>query len=326
VRLGVLLPHFGPQTDHERLFALGSRLEAQGFSSAWTRDHLGYSGGVAFEADSAFFVDPLITLASVAATSGLTIGTAALTPIRQPVLLAQMIGSLSYLARGRVILGVGLGKPRAAELIGHSADDRLALFDEMVDVLRAVAQGPASYEGTFTSFDDLVIDPAPPADLPLWYCGASQAAVRRAVERTDGWLPGRCPFPTFDRFHARLRELAAERSKTMSVGIVPLVSLDKDRETALSKINVAGLLQSFRDKPALRPDGPFESVDELRGAVLAGTVQDVLEDLKALEGRGVDEVVLDLRERMDAFDDALQCISEEILPAFSSTPPRASRT
>lgn len=326
MRFGVLLPHFGPHTSHDRLFGLGSRLEAQGFSSAWTRDHLGYSGGMAFEANGTFFVDPLITLASVAATSGLTIGTAALTPVRHPVLLAQMIGSLSYLAHGRVILGVGLGKPRATELIGHSAGDRVALFDEMVDVLRAVAHGPASFSGTFTRFDELVIDPAPPADLPLWYCGASQAAVLRAVERTDGWLPGRCPFPTFDRLLARLRELAAAQDKKMSVGIVPLVSLARDRETALSKVNVQGLLQSFRDKPALRPEGPFESADDLRGAVLAGSVQDVLEDLKALEERGVDEVVLDLRERMDVFDDTLLCISEEILPAFRSTSAQAPRT
>src|SRR5687768_12359626 len=104
---------------------MGKSLEDFGFSSAWVRDHLGFSGGVSFEARSSHFVDPLITLAAIAATSRLTLGTAALTPIRQPVLLAQMVGALAYLARGRLILGVGLGKQNAFELAGYSRQDRV---------------------------------------------------------------------------------------------------------------------------------------------------------------------------------------------------------
>ena len=38
-------------------------------------------------------------MSAVAATTKLTVGTATLTPIRQPVVLAQLVGSLAYLAQ-----------------------------------------------------------------------------------------------------------------------------------------------------------------------------------------------------------------------------------
>lgn len=316
MRIGVLLPHFGPATDYERLFGLGKRLEELGFASAWARDHLGFSGGVAFEQRSTHFVEPLTVLTAVAATTRLTVGTAALTPFRHPVVLAQMLGSLAYLAEGRLILGLGLGKPRAMELVGRSAQDRVPLWEETVDVLRAAAHPGASYLGRFTRFTDLTLDPAPPATLPVWYCGASRPALRRALERTDGWLPGRCPFPSFDRFLRELRERTDQQGRRMSVGVVPLVSLGRDRESALRKVNVEGLLASFRSKPALREDGPFDSVDDVRGALLAGTTDDLVEDLKAFEARGVDHVILDFRERMDAFEETVHRVAEDVLPAI----------
>lgn len=317
MRIGLLLPHFGPFSTYERLFGIGYRLAELGFSSAWVRDQLGFAGGVSFEQPNNHFVDPFITMAAIAARTEVTVGTATLTPVRQPVVLAQMVGSLSYLARGRLVLGVGLGgQPRAFRLAGHRLEDRIDLFHDMVQVLRLTSRPHASYAGRFVRFEDLTLDPPPPEDLQLWYCGSSLAGIRRALEYADGWLPGRCPFRVFDRLLARVREGAAEQGRSMRVGIVPLVSLDRDRNSALSKMNVAGILEESRNKPAWRPDGPFDTAEDLRGAVIAGNEDDVTSDLKALEDRGVDEVVLDLRERMDAFEETLERLARSVLPAF----------
>lgn len=318
MRFGLLLPHFGPQSTYERAFGLGPRLAKYGFRSAWVRDQLGFTGGTSFEARSNHFVDPFITMSAIAATTDLTVGTATLTPVRQPVVLAQLVGSLAYLAQGRLILGVGLGgQPRAFRLAGQPPDDRIELFHEMVGVLRATSRAHAAYHGRFADFDDLTLDPAPPGDLRLWYCGSSLAAIQRAVDHTDGWLPGRCPFRVFDRLLSRLTEAAASRNRTMQVGIVPLVSIARDRAAALAKVNLAGLLEEAANKPAWRRDGPFETADDLRGALIAGSPDEVIEDLKALEARGVNEVVIDLRERMDAFDETLLRLAEDVLPSFT---------
>ena len=317
LRFGLLVPHFGPHSTWDRVFGIGLRLEELGFSSVYFRDQLGFTGGVTFENPSYHFVDPFVAMSAVSATTGLTVGMATLTPIRPPVLLAQMVGSLAYLARGKLVLGVGLGgQPNAFRLAGLSIDDRLALFEEMVTVLRATSRPDASHRGSLIGFDDLTLDPAPPRDLTLLYCGSSLAAIRRAVRFTDGWFPGRCPIRVFDRLSARLREEAGAAGKAMRIAIVPLVSLNRTRERALAKVNVEGILEESRRKPAWRPDGPFDSAEDLRGALIAGTSADVVEDLHQLQERGVDEVVLDLRERMDAFEEGIEQLGAEILPAF----------
>lgn len=317
MRLGILLPHFGPDSTWDRVFGIPSRLEELGFSSVFFRDQLGFTGGVSFEEPSHHFVDPFIAMSAVAATTQLTVGTATLTPIRQPVVLAQLVGSLSYLAEGRLTLGVGLGgQPRAFELAGLSMADRIELFEEMVSVLRATSSPHAAHHGRLIEFDDLTLDPAPPTELRLLYCGSSLSAVKRAVEYTDGWFPGRCPFRVFDRLAGRLDERAAEAGKEMYKAIVPLVSLGDDRESALAAVNVAGILEESRRKPAWDPDGPFETAADLRGALIAGTTDDVVEELKAFEARGVHEVVLDLRERLESFEESLELIGREVVPVF----------
>ena len=319
LRFGLLVPHFGPHSTWDRVFAIGPRLEELGFSSVYFRDQLGFTGGVSFENPSHHFVDPFIAMSAVAATTELTVGMATLTPIRPPVVLAQLVGSLAHLARGRMVLGVGLGgQPNAFRLAGLSVDDRIALFEEMVTVLRATSHPGASHRGAQISFDDLTLDPAPPRDLTLLYCGSSLAAIRRAVRFTDGWFPGRCPLQVFDRLSARLVEEAGAAGKTMRIAIVPLVSLDRSREHALAKVNVEGILEESRRKPAWRPDGPFDSASDLRGALIAGTADDVIAELHELEARGVDEVVLDLRERMDAFEEGIEQLGAEVLPSFAT--------
>jgi alkanesulfonate monooxygenase SsuD/methylene tetrahydromethanopterin reductase-like flavin-dependent oxidoreductase (luciferase family) len=324
VRIGLLLPHFGSSSTYERLWDTGSRLADLGFESAWVRDQLGFRG-LGFEGRNSHFVDPFIALAGIAARSDIRVGTATLTPIRQEVVLAQLVGSLAYLARGRLVLGIGLGgQPRAFELAGRRNEDRVTHFREMVDVLRVAAQPNASYEGRFTQFRDLTLDPAPPADLPLWYCGTSPAAIRRALRYADGWFPGRCPFVVFDPLLARLREGAAEAGKPMAAAIVPLLSIGRDRADALERVNVPGLLEEARAKPGW--EASFESADDLRGALIAGNADEVGRELEAFRERGVDEVVLDLRLRMDAFEETLDLLARHVLPALgASATPAAPR-
>ncbi len=312
MKIGLLLPHFGAASSYERLFDLGARLGDLGFHSAWVRDQLGFRG-LGFEGRQAHFVDPFITLAAIAARTSLTIGTATLTPIRQPVVNAQLVGSLAYLAKGRLVLGVGLGgQPRAFELAGLRYEDRVAHYQEMMDVLRLAAEPGASYEGPFTRFSDLTLDPPPPADLPVWYCGTSPSAIRRAVQTTNGWFPGRCPFVVFDVLLRSLREQAAALGRAMSVAIVPLLSPGRDQSDGLDRVNLTGLLAEARSKPGW--SASFETADDLRGSLIAGNVDDILRELEAFRVRGVDEVVLDLRQRMDVFEPTLELLAREVLP------------
>ena len=58
----------------------------------------------------------------------------------------------------------------------------------MIDVLRKLWTGEmVSHEGAFYRFDALESNPVPPARIPIWVGGISDAALRRAA-RNDGWL------------------------------------------------------------------------------------------------------------------------------------------
>lgn len=320
MRFGLLLPHFGPNASYDRLVGVPSLLDGSGFSSIWVRDQLGFEGGIPFEPRSHHFVDPFIALSAMASQSTLTLGTATLTPIRQPVVLAQLVGSLAHLARGRLVLGVGLGGDRRAyQLAGLRFEDRIPLFEDMVNVLRATAHADASYEGHFVRFEGLTLDPPPPDDLPIWYCGSTLAATRRAVRYASGWFPGRCPFNVLDRLLANLRELAAANDRRMTVGVVPILSVGRSREAALDKVNVHGLLADANGKPAWRTDGPFDSARDLAGALIAGRPDDIVQDLGRLQERGVDQVVIDLRLQMDQFEEAVGILQRDVLPIFRET-------
>jgi alkanesulfonate monooxygenase SsuD/methylene tetrahydromethanopterin reductase-like flavin-dependent oxidoreductase (luciferase family) len=319
VNLGLMLPHFGPGASYGRLFELSPRLARYGLNSVWARDQMGFKGGLAWEKPGRFFLDPVVALSAIAArTDDLLIGTATLTPIRPPLLTAQVVGALSYASRGRYVFGIGLGGvPRLYQLAGIPWEERHERFRETIEVVRALMRPDASYHGRYASFDGLTLDPAPPEDLEIWFSGTSPAAIRLTVEHATGWFPGRLPLPVFDRLIARLDAAGRDSGRRFKVGIMPLVSIDRDRQAALDKLNVDGILAEARGKEAWRWMGDFERADDLRGIVIAGTVDDVVSDLRALEERGVDQVVLDLRQRSDQLESMLELIRREIAPEFA---------
>src|SRR5207237_8667597 len=140
-------------------------------------------------------LDPFVALSfAAAATTRLRVQTHILVlPYRNPLLTAKSVLSLDVLPGGRVILGVAAGylKPEFAAL-GVDFDERNALTDEAIDVMRrvssehdvAVVVRPFHSRGT-TMWPRPVQLPHP----PIWIGGNSTAAMRRAVERAEGWVP-----------------------------------------------------------------------------------------------------------------------------------------
>jgi probable F420-dependent oxidoreductase len=135
----------------------------------------------------------LSTFAAV--TSRITIGAGiVLLPLRPPALVAKSFSSLDYLSRGRVVLGVGVGGegPKDFEAVGVPVGERRARADEAMAALRVLFRdAPASFQGRFTSFEDVSVEPRPAqaGGPPLWVGGRSPAALRTAARLGDGWLP-----------------------------------------------------------------------------------------------------------------------------------------
>ncbi len=169
-------------------FAEAARLaERVGFDSIWAGDHVSFENPI---------LDVTVALSTFAAvTSRITIGAGiVLLPLRPPALVAKAFSSLDYLSRGRVVLGVGVGGEglKDFEAVGVPVAGRRERADESMAALRALFRAaPASFEGRFTTFEDVSIEPLPaqPGGPPLWVGGRSPAALRTAGRLGDGWLP-----------------------------------------------------------------------------------------------------------------------------------------
>jgi alkanesulfonate monooxygenase SsuD/methylene tetrahydromethanopterin reductase-like flavin-dependent oxidoreductase (luciferase family) len=65
----------------------------------------------------------------------------------------------------------------------------------------------------------------------------------------------------------------------------------------------------------LKPkSGAFETIDDLRGVIVLGSPQDVVEQILQLADRPIDHFVFDLRDQFDRYEESLELIAERVLP------------
>jgi probable F420-dependent oxidoreductase len=118
-------------------------------------------------------------------------------PYRHPLVTAKAFATLDALSGGRVILGVGAGHLEAEfAALGVDFTRRGALLDEAIDaVTAAFTDEYPTHQGPTWPVNDLGQRPRPVQQPrpPIWVGGSTKAALRRAAERADGWLPQGVP-------------------------------------------------------------------------------------------------------------------------------------
>jgi len=166
-------------------FELVQRLEAVGYDSVWTGDHMSFHNPIH---------ESITLLASYAPiTKRIKLGVGVyLLALRSPAVAAKQAATLDVLSGGRLVFGVGVGgeNPKEFELCGIPHKERGARVNEGIDVVRTLWRDtPASFNGRFTRFESVSIDPKPVQQLPpIWIGGRSDAALARAGRQGDGWM------------------------------------------------------------------------------------------------------------------------------------------
>ncbi len=317
MKFGILLPHFGKEASPTRLIEGSKLCEELGFDSVWARDHLLWHPH-GMEKAGLKFVEPFVTLSAIAAvTKKLILGTGILIPVRWPLKFSQNLASLSYMAGGRVIAGVGLGST-LAELaaVGFRPEDRAEIVRETVEIARLIwKENNASYKGKIFSFENVTIEPKPVEPIPIFYGGGTRASVRRVAEYCDGWIPGRIPMATFDD---RLKLLRTLTDRKITLGNIPILRIDKDRKKARADIDVVALAGSSEGSPhwIKPPSGRFATIEDLEGVLIVGNPDDCAKEIEKFRQRGIEHLVLDLRLQYDRYEESLELISKELLPRF----------
>jgi len=165
-----------------------------------------------------------ITGAFIAATAtGIAPLIAARPGYVNPVLLAKMIATFDRMSGGRICVNLIAGQAEEelrAEGVTYSKEDRYALMDEEVTILKALwsAEQPVHFEGRFHRLAGASINPRP-AQQPRFYLGGgSEDAWNLSAKHSDvhlfwGDLPERIAANITD-----IRDRAARHGREDDIG------------------------------------------------------------------------------------------------------------
>ncbi len=282
---------------------LAAAAETAGFGAVFITDHP-FPADPWLEHGGHHALDPLVTLAFAgAATSVIGLHTHLFVlPYRNPFLAAKGIATLDVLSGGRTIIGLGSGylKPEF-EALGAGFDDRNDRMDEALAALDAAWSGESVVfdgSGYQASGNTMLPRPRQRPRPPLWIGGNSRRAIRRAVERADGW----CPFPNPARLAVRTRTARLESVDDLAA------SLDYARTHAETVGRTEPLTVCFSPAGLSMGGAP---VDEER----------VVESIRELAGIGVHWVTVALPgDTRDAHLAAIERFGAAVLPEVAVRP------
>jgi alkanesulfonate monooxygenase SsuD/methylene tetrahydromethanopterin reductase-like flavin-dependent oxidoreductase (luciferase family) len=251
--------------------------ESLGFDGVWANDHLVTPSFLAQARRRPTFYEPLVTLASVAAsTERVALGTAVIAlPLRDPTLLASQAATLQSLSGGRLRIGVGLGaypEELAAIEPGRAPRDRGARFDSAFASLRRLLS-----EG----------QTATRAFIPLYIGGHGTAAVERAAREADGWIPGWQPLTVVRERVALLRDRAARLGRdprSIAVAVELSARIENEHEVATRRYEASSLVTHRRARDRSGRDPGLMTASNL-----VGSGEAIREKIAALAEAGVDE-------------------------------------
>ena len=194
IKFGVLLPTreavMSGRADPSLLYRLAERAEELGFDSVWVGDSL----------TARPRIDALTTLAAVGArTKRVRLGTAIyLAALRHPLLLAYQLASLDWMTGGRIDFGIGFGKRSEPSqehefaILGLDQASRMSRSEEAVHIMRRLwRENDVAYDGAFTRFEHVTIEPKPAqtGGVPVWLASNDvEAGLRRVGRMGDGWM------------------------------------------------------------------------------------------------------------------------------------------
>jgi len=254
VEFGVLIPTretiMSGRPETGPLLTMAERAEAAGFDAVWIGDSI----------TARPRHEPLTLMAAIAGrTRRVRLGTGVLLPaLRNPVVLAHLIGTVDRVAEGRVILGVGIAADTPAirkefAACGVPWDRRVGRFLETIEICRALWQRDnVSFTGKHFTLDGSTVEPKPhrAGGPPIWIGGSGPTGLREAA-RFDAWFPTGPSVEFFAEHFPRIQ--AAARAAGRPAGAVAgaaYLTLAIDPSPAAAERRLHGFLESYYAAPA----------------------------------------------------------------------------
>jgi probable F420-dependent oxidoreductase len=310
--------------------------EALGFDSAWVSEHHGASDG--------YFPSLLVVLGAFAeATSRIRLGTGVvLTPLHDPLRLAEDAATVDQLSDGRLTLGLGSAwREEEFRMFGVPFSERKRRTIETIEILRRAWTGERfSFEGEIFRYDRVRVTPPPaqPNGPPILLGGHVDAVLRRAGEIADGYITDAEDVEHVRRAVRLMEESAFAAGRDpheLALVLMQNVFLTDRGDDAWATVRSGvrhqlGMYEAW-DADADTPghdDEPVPEGDEGldRAATATGTVEEVVRALRpGVEafGHGRDvELIVRLHYPGMAFDTAARAVElfgERVIPALKGS-------
>jgi probable F420-dependent oxidoreductase len=215
VKFGLAIENFTTMETNpslDGLVAYATRAEELGLESLWAWDHLFLGARRPFP-----FFEALTTLAVLAQhTETVTLGTGILVlPIRDPVLLAKMSGTIQAMSGGRLSLGMAAGwYEREFEATGVPFKGRGRIFERNLEIVtRLWDEDTVTGEWDNLQLRSVRMLPRPTPRPEVLIGGYVDRVLRRVATLSDGWLTYFYTADSFARAWQRIREFAEEAGR-----------------------------------------------------------------------------------------------------------------
>lgn len=173
----------------DQLLQQARQAEQAGFEALWISDH--YHPWVDAQGQSAF-VWSMIGALSQACDLPITTAVTCPTMRIHPAVVAQAAATSAVLLDGRFILGVGTGEALNEHIFGDpwpSADVRLEMLEESVELMRALWQGDfVDHEGKHYTVENARIYTRPDSPIPVYVSAFGPKAADTAARFGDGFI------------------------------------------------------------------------------------------------------------------------------------------
>jgi probable F420-dependent oxidoreductase len=294
MKFAIAIPQFyaDGEFDPAAFRAYFARAEELGFDSAWTQEGTLGAGPQLGPIEAMTF--------AAACTERIRLGCVVfVSTLHSPVHLAKSVSTLDQLSRGRVEIGVGTGgKGRPFAAFGVEPKRYISRFTEGIELMKALWTEPrVTFDGEFWQLENAPMEPKPfqKPYPPLWFGGASEPALRRAVRLGDGFFgAGSSPTAKFAEQVQTARAALAEAGRpadSFPIAKRVYIAVDDDTERARNRVN-AGLERIYGHR-----------VPAIEAAAIAGTAADCVRQVNQVAAAGAELVLFtalfDQREQME---------------------------
>jgi probable F420-dependent oxidoreductase len=294
MKFAIAIPQFyaDGEFDPGAFRAYFARAEELGFDSAWTQEGTLGPGPQ---------LSPIEAMTYAAAcTDQLRLGCVVfVSTLHSPVHLAKSLSTLDQLSRGRIEVGVGTGgKGRPFAAFGVDPSRYVSRFTEGLALMKALWTEPrVTFDGEFWQLENAAMEPKPfQKPYPrLWFGGASEPALRRAVRLGDGFFgAGSSSTARFAEQVQIVRGALDEAGRP--AGDFPIakrvyIAIDEDAERARSRTNAA-LERIYGVR-----------VPAIEAAAITGTAADCVREVNQVAAAGAELILFtalfDQREQME---------------------------